>query len=869
MNKILNFKGDYKGLDSQTASENLLIYGYNSEIKQEGHRKFKFYGVFKSLRIYLMLTAVVLYFASDFVLQGGLLLFLTLGFCVFEIIIENYCDKKLKEFTDTSEVIVRVVRDGKIVLVKREELVQDDYIILQGGENVPADAHILESSNVTVDESIFGDSLTGEKVTVKKHPGSDGRHELKQSCVYKGTKVLTGILIARVFATGQDVKIRPKIRTTREVHRTRIESAINKFTTLLTYGAAILLVIVAVTNFILANNTEHESGLSALGYLAGIALPAVSFALCAVPVSIALMARIYYINGATALSASYGTVKSLRALEKLNSATAVCLDMNSIIVSDNTPVVAESTKNENMLSRIAALSCNVGNAALANPYEKAILVSAAFKRINTKELYQNNLIHSYVPEQESDYNKINGNLWEINGAHLLCVKGAPEVVLSFCKLPPEQLFAIQQKQSEYTKQGHQVLAVAFAKLDNEDDEDYENDYENDAEATAIPENIFDVEYTFLGLIAFSTSIRDNISEAVQKCYNAGVRVVMASPDADRAGGIETALAVARKAGIHEEDVIAGNKLDVTKTLISEGETVAVFGADSFDTETLELADIGIALGKHTTGQEWDGGTDTMSRFTTGSAYEACNLILNGDTSDGNGLAKAAGAFKASHQIHRNINRLITLVISTFAALLPFGLINLFIGDVYILEAVFISTLSIIIIPLLSLFFLNNEHDADEGAQTPAFDKSGGINKSLLINSAIQGAALFAALFVMFLVFRAIESQHSEPEEVAGMLRAIFLSVFTSGAITTAWLNSSREKPFYKVIAEAIASARETRRASTLLITAVLLLLLPLWIYLPTVNSAFGLGSVNPLVFVLALIVGMGSQVWFDFFKRRF
>ncbi|MCL2071857.1 MAG: HAD family hydrolase, partial [Oscillospiraceae bacterium] len=626
MNKILNFKGDHEGLDSQTAKENLRVYGFNSEIKQEEKRKFKFYGVFKNLRIYLMLSAAALYFVSGFSAEGGLLLFLALGFCTFEILVENYCTQKLSEITDSAVVITRVVRDGEIALVKREEIVQDDLIVLQGGENVPADAHILESSNVTVDESVFGGSAN----PVKKHPGSDGRHELKQSCVYKGTKVLTGVLIARVFATGQDVKLRPEIRTVKEINRTQIETTVNKLSVLFTYGAGILLVVVAVARFMMAGNAEPEEGITVLGYLAGIILPAISFTLCAVPVSLALIIRIYYVNGATKLSEDYSGIKSLRTVETLKAVTAVCLDIDSIIVADDTPIVEEISKNKEMLIRVAALSCKTDEPVPSNSYEKAILVGASFRHINTDELYKNTLLRPYVPELESDYNKINGNLWEINGAHLLCVKGTPEVILSFCKLPPEQLYPIQQKQSEYAKQGYHVFAVAFAKIEDdcyeEDDEDGNGD-ESETAKSLIPDTLFDVEYTFLGLIVFSATIRENIPEVVKSCYSVGINVVMLSPDSERSGGRETALTIARKAGISQDGVIAGKKEEVVESLKSAGEVVALFGTSSNDIKALEAADISVALSKYTTPRDWDSGAGGLSELTTGSACEACELVL--------------------------------------------------------------------------------------------------------------------------------------------------------------------------------------------------------------------------------------------------
>jgi Ca2+-transporting ATPase len=854
MNKILNFKGDHQGLGSHEAEQNLLLYGHNcagTDFKQEELPKIRFYGVFKSLRLYLMLAATILYLLGGFALQGTLLLLLVLGYCFFEIVMENQCDEKLQKLIG-SDVMVRVVRDNKIVVIKRENVVQDDLIILQGGENVPADAHILEASNVTVDERNF----TNSSVPVKKHPGSDGNHELKLSCVYKGTRVVSGILIARVFAIGEDVKIRPEVRTAKDVYYTEFESSINKLSVLFTYAAAVLLTVTAIVSVITAGSPvvaegSPEASVSLLSHLITVILPAFSFALCVVPVSLSLAVRIYYVNGAVRLSEKYGEIKSLRALETLNSISAVCLDKDSLIVSGHTPIVAESAPNSEMLARIAALSCKKVPAAELNSYEKAISINAAFKHIDMKELHQNRLIRSYVPENDADYNKIHGNLWDVNGAKLLCVKGSPDVILSFCKIPPEQLYPIQKKQSDYAKEGHHVMAVAFAKVDDTDKDG----------KTIIPDTLLELEYSYLGIMAFSESVKESVSDAVKSCYRAGVKVFMLTT-ADK----EAALTIARKAGIKDEGVLVGRKVEAVETLRGAKEVVAVFGGGTEGricscTEALESADIGIALSKYTTGGEWDMGLDTFSQHTTGSACEACELILE-NSPDGieDGFVKLSGILSHARQLHRNVKNCISIAISTFTALVLFGLINLFIRGIYVPEAVLVSTLTALVIPVLMMFFFtDNNADLKCKMKPSAFIGKGRINKNYLIGACIQGGVLFAVSLIMFLIFRSFEGYIENPER----LRSVFFSVFTSSIVAMSWVGLSYEKPFYK------SCDGLSWRSMPVLLSLSLLLFLLLTIYLPYFNSAFGLGSLNPLIFILSLVIGGASQLWFDFVKKRF
>jgi Ca2+-transporting ATPase len=845
MAKILNFKGDYKGLDSHIAQGTLDFYGYNCESKHRAREikaqpALRVYGVFKHLRFYLMLAAVFVYFLGGDTLKGVLLLFLIFGLCTFEIVLENLCAGRLKEVTDTCRIMVRVVRDGEITLIKREQIVQDDLIILQGGENVPADAHILEASDVTVDESAF----TKSAAPVKKHAGSDNRHELKHSCVYKGTKVLSGLLIARVSATGQDVKIRSWSGSsrTKALSHTELESFIKKLSIPFTYAAAIILVVVFVVRLIALGGADPQEGQSILSYVAASIMPAFSFALCAIPVSLALIVRFYYVNAAMRLAYKYGNVRRLRAIETLSSVTVVCLDKDMTVDSSNTPVASVFTDNKEMLARISALSCD---GAPANSYEKAININAAFNHIKTNDLRRNTLIRHYPPEQ-GNYNNLNGNLWDINGARLLCVKGSPEKVISFCKLNSDKLYQIQEKHSKYAKDGHHVQGIAFAQIPVVDE---------DGVLAEIPKSLLNVEYTFMGLIAFSSTINDGVAVAVQNCYRAGVRVVMLTDDNE-----ETALAIAHKAGINKKDIINKvhnyiAKIEVVDSLKASGEIVAAFGKDNSDTVALELSDVGICLCKYTTEHKWDTqGFDSLSHQTTGSACEACDLIFEEDA-----FAKTSIAFREARLIHRNIKRCISVAIATFIVIFLFGLVNLTAINDYVLEAVFVSTLTVLVIPaILTFFFMDNAIDSKSSTRPSAFIGKNKINKKFLTGSLIQGMSLFAAAAVMFILFRFNENY------TAAHLRSIFMTLFTAGVLSMAWVSLSYDKPFYK----SLSTGKFTTNIPAIM-TIALLMLLPLIIYLPYINSAFGLAAINIGVFVVSLIIGAVSQIWFDFIKKRF
>ncbi|MCL1880680.1 MAG: cation-translocating P-type ATPase [Oscillospiraceae bacterium] len=916
-------KGEYQGLTSDEALKNLETYGYNTDIVTDEPRKFKFYGVFKHLRLYLMLGSAFLYLISDNIASGVLLLLLTLGYCVFEVLMETHCGQKLSQLTENTGVAVRVVRDGKLTLIERSDIAQDDLIVLQGGESVPADAHIIAASKVTVDESVF----TKSKIPVNKTIGADCKHELKTTCVYKGTKILTGALSARVYAIGEDVKIRPKAKTVREVHRTKFEELINRISTPLTYIAAVVLVVVSVLRFILVSPAllEPEEELSLLTQLVSILLPAVSFALCVVPISLSLVVRVYYANAAVELSEKYGEIKNLRALEKLNSVSVLCLENPTIVDSDNTPLVAEISDNKTMLSRIAALSCSV---EAHNSYERAIYVASAFNKIDVKKLQENELVQRYAPEKDEDYNKMHGNMWEIKDSRLVCIKGEPEVIWSYCRLTVEKLNQLQEQYSKLSKAGHHVLAVAFAQIkksrkgyDEENDEYYyeyaehfkdDEDYNENDFNFEVPENIWELEFNYSGLLAFSINVRDQIMPAIVNCERAGIRTVMFTPS-----NKEIAITVATKIGITSGRIVTGVELleakssgrvlrlsdvsvfagvsdeqkeEVIKTLKKNGEKTVLF-AENDNANILELADVRVALSRHTASGEWS----VHSSHTTGTNAQICDLIMESPHEDGDGLVKTSETIREARQVHYNIKRCIALGTSTFVALLLFGLMNLFIGSGFVLEAVFASILLVLIVPALTLSFVKNKFDDrerynhNEKTRPSNFIKSGEISREFFVGTAIQCGILLATLLIMFFifsaVFRADASLVAEAGVVAsvseeainvsdyiGKLRSVFLTVFTAAGVAMAWVGLSAHESFYRSLQP---SSKNTDKRSRWQENPVILISLGafvfnlLSVYLPFVNVAFGMESINPFFFLICVIVGGVSQIGFEFVKRKY
>ena len=318
MAQLNDFKSEYVGLNETRVAENIKLYGYNSENKHE--EKEKGFSVFKtifSLKFFLLVAASVLSFLYGELVAGIILAVLSIGFIVVETVKGKKCDEEYFRIRQRSKVFCNVVRDGKICEVYRELLVPDDIIILEEGENVPADAHLLEIYDLTVDESVF----TGSRKPVQKITGADSlNEELKRSCIYKGTKIVSGRLAARITATGVDTKLFKTYGSAEEtdVYFTSAEKTVRRVSRVLNIAAAVILAFSALFRFT-AIDIYADNPL--LNTIYNTFYPAIAFALCFIPAELETTIRLYYVKGVKRLGERNAHVKNLTAIEHMSAVT--------------------------------------------------------------------------------------------------------------------------------------------------------------------------------------------------------------------------------------------------------------------------------------------------------------------------------------------------------------------------------------------------------------------------------------------------------------------------------------------------------------------------------------------------------------------
>lgn len=802
MAQFFNFKEDYFGLTDKEVEKNTELYGLNVYTKKEKPQEcFNPGKVIFSPAVLLMFLAGILSFFSSGILTGIMIILMDAAYCILSVWIGRSSDQKLSDIRESTLMKFRVIRHGKLELIEKECIVPEDIIVVQAGECVPADALIQECRDLTVDESIF----TGSNKPAAKYAGGISKSELKPTFVYSGTKILTGVAVCKVSATGVDTKYYHKIGEVPPKHRyyTTMERIIQKLLPLCSATAAVL-ALISMIAWMLYGNEVFES-----------AMRGITLGLCFLPTGLDTIIRIYYTRCASEMSAKSALVKSLSDIEKLNSMSVLCVEKEGAISKSRLEVQTIYTPSEELMFKIAALACDPETTDEA---ERALMVRAAFFDEKITDVYQKYHFIERIPDS-NDF--MSGALWEVGGSRLYCIKGTPEQILPLCRFHGEELYVAQKMKKEYYSHGWQVMAVACADAE-----------QKDCDETA------GFSYTFVGFAAFSSPLRESVPAAVKTCQRAGVRVVMFTED-----NAESAAATGRMIGLSgkvvtgksisqsvkygselelDADVYAKvtpeQKLYIIEQLRKKGEIVAMTGTRAEDAEAMEKADIGI----------------TISENTTGSAFEAADVIMHDDN-----FSAIAGMIASARQVHRNIKRACAVMISGYLALILLNMLNLFGNAQLMLNPAIIAVLTMFILPMAALAGLSNRTDMKGKMPPSEFITSRRINYRFIILAAVVGV-LCGGVSIASYMFMYNGSNVDFARSCALLSFGFCTTLFT-------FINLSSGNPFI-----GISSAGKSAVVGVLAPAVISLIL----VFVPGLNSIFGMTGIDMLATFISIVTGI-------------
>lgn len=814
----MNFKEDYTGLSSMQVIKNQELYGINTDYvikkKKDSINSCKIF--LNPLFIFLTIAAVS-YALDGAMARAGICTFLAIicvGFDAYRLI---YLEGLHSSITNSVGNTFRVIRDEQIVLISKEELVPDDILLIQGGENIPADAFLLEVRDLIVDETI----LTGDSEIVPKITGIDKENEIKRTMIYSGTRAVSGTAICRVTATGMDTK-RYMLHGALPIPSEYVpmtEVVARKFGLIVSILAGVIFAVVLGILFLNAIPLPK----------AGVFASAIAIVLS--PMRICGIIRTYYIVGAMNLLKKQAIVKSLETIDNLNAMSVLCVDKTGSVTKAKIGIQNIHSKNDELLINIASLSCDKTS---INPVEQAIKIYTTFQNADTSGEFNNEklALYPFSPEQ-----RISGNLWNIKGTNLLCIKGTPETIFPLCDFEGNDLFDAQQSYENSASEGGTVLAVAFATIENGD----------------IPQSLGSVRYLYVGLLALSNEIKESVPFAIRQCQRSGISVKMLTGDS-----VETASYIGKIIGLDERKIISGYEIDdaiendtqldisqydifaritpsqkkhIISMLESSGEKVAVTGRDVSDAGYLENADIGISTIQN----------------STGAALDASDLLLNDDN-----LINISDTIKESRLIHFNIKRSASLIISLILAMIIIMSLPIIFGYEPIFSATTAGILQVIVIPLVVLSYGFIKYSSKSEITTSKYIASKRVNKRYFAKAVIQGAVIGLGGAASYLISGKYNSG-------AGANSFIFL-LFTLSAVLLMWVNMYSLTSTFKGLSR--------KSTVSILISLLVILLAIIFIYLPPVARVLDFAPLNVTSITLIIALSAIFTLWWEVVKLR-
>ena len=668
---LRDLKARSDGLRAREAQRRLTQFGPN-ELRRQGGRRWprELARQFTHPLALLLVAAAGLAWAAGIIAVAIAIVVVILINAGFAFIQEMQAERAVETLSEFLPSHATVIRDGQHQVIAARELVPGDILLIEEGERISADARLM-SGGVEVDAS----ALTGESIPVFR--GADlidpGVPLLQaRDLVFSGTTCTGGEARAVVFATGMTTELGRIAALSQRVtsEQSPLESQVRK--------VAVLIALVAViTGIAFLPIAMFGAGLS----LSAAVVFAVGLLVGNVPEGLLPVITLALAVGVRDLVARGAVVKRLSAVETLGSTTVICTDKTGTLTENRMEVVdawaggaaingrhapeADTDATPVRLLDVLA-SCNnaeldTPTGAIGDPTEIALL---EFARVHGKEL--NGSARDAVRRRHFHFDPVLQRMSTIDerGGHLwVDTKGAPEQVLPSCThilwhdgeraLGREESRAVQAALESYAARGLRVLAIADRQLPHEANAPAQRD---DAER----------ELCFLGLVAMLDPPRPEVSEAVARCHEAGIRIIVITGDHPI-----TAAAIARQVGIGDEasPTISGEKLDrmsdsaldqllrdegeivfaraspeaklrIAEALQAEGEVVAMTGDGVNDAPALRRADIGVAMGRS--------GTDV--------AREAATMVLTDDN-----FATIAAAIAGGRRVYDNIRKFILYI----------------------------------------------------------------------------------------------------------------------------------------------------------------------------------------------------------------
>lgn len=751
-----------QGLSTGEAQQRLSRFGKNELEKGKKTSLLKrFLGELADPMIIILIVAAAIsgitaFYEGESFADVIIILAVVIINAVLGVVQESKAEAAIEALQEIAAATSKVLRDGKVVTLKSDELVPGDVVLLEAGDAVPADGRIIEAASLKIEEAaLTGESVPANKITDLLQLGGEKDVPLgdRKNMAYMGSTVVYGRGKVVITGTGMNTemgKIAQALSQAKD-DATPLQIKLNQLSKILT----ILVIGICAVIFAVGLFRSGISGDTILNTF----MVAVSLAVAAIPEGLAAVVTIVLSIGVTNMSKRNAIIRKLTAVETLGCTQIICSDKTGTLTQNKMTVVEHVADNEQNLEIAMALCSDAeydaeAGEAVGEPTECALVNDAAKNGLPKTQLKE-----EYVRVGEAPFDSMRKMMSTVHKTKenqiIQFTKGAPDEVLKCCthvivngaKVPmTEEIRAsILKSNKAMADRALRVLCGACREWDK------------------MPEStepaFLEQELTYLGLSGMIDPVRPEVKAAIVECREAGIRPIMITGDHK-----DTAVAIGMELGIlsdpsqaitgaqlneiSDEDfqnrieefsvyarVQPEHKVRIVNAWKKKGMITAMTGDGVNDAPSIKSADIGVGMGIT--------GTDVTKNVA--------DMVLADDN-----FATIVSAVEEGRRIYANIRKAIQFLLASNLAEVLAIFFSTMIGFT-ILKPVHLLWINLITdcFPALALGLEKSE--ADIMKKKPRDPKEGIFAGGMGFDVFFQGAVVTVLVMISYLVGHRIES----------------------------------------------------------------------------------------------------------------
>lgn len=802
--------------------------------------------------------------------------------------------KNEKTFQSLNEVnddtLVKVIRNDNVCQVTRKDVVVGDIVILNTGEEIPADCELLDGLTINVNESTLTGELSCHKTCIESEFDKDATYPSNH--LMKGTTILQGYCTARVFAVG-DATACGKVFEAAQVDEgdpTPLSEKLDSLADWITkasYVIAGLIVVGRLLRYFIGGDADFSTSqgwIDFVSYLLSTIMIAVTLIVVAVPEGLPMSVTLSLAFSMRKLMKENTLPRTMHACETMGATSVICTDktgtltQNQMQVADTFfPNLSNQQLGQDEISQFIKESIAANTTANLDYSDKNKIKAIGSPTESALLLWLHNANENYLPIRESveikdrvpfsteiKYMATIVNSQVVN-SRVLYVTGAPDILLNLCGQTGEERQSYESKLVEYQNQAYRTLGLAYAVLRDDDD-------------VILDGKLIDSRsLRMMGVVAISDPIRPEVPDAIKECMAAGIDVKIVTGDT-----VGTAKEIGRQVGLYNDadsenallaanefaamsDEDALNRIDklkilwrarpndkerLVKLLKQKDAVVAVTGDGTNDAPALNAADVGLSMG--------DG---------TAVAKEASDMTILD-----NSLKTISNAVMWGRSLYENIQRFLLFQLTVNVSACFIVLVGAFIGTKSPLTVTQMLWVNLIMdtFAAIALASLPPTHKVME--QKPRDRKESILDKSMKLNIFGIGGLFFLIQLVLLLVFENAEISSLSDLTHIQWIKGNGLSPYEGTLFFTVFVMTHF---WYLFNARAYKTGRSAFHfkgcQGFIVIAGVILLGQIAMLYVPGFNEMF---NCVPLSFVdFMIILGLSSLVmWFGelvhLFRRK-